>query len=32
MKKDDQLSALRRREDFKKLLAELEAANAKRGE
>jgi hypothetical protein len=30
MKKDDELKALRERDDFKNLLAELEAANAKK--
>ena len=30
MKQDDDLKALRGRDDFKKLLAELEAANAKK--
>jgi hypothetical protein len=30
LKKDEDLKALREREDFKKLVAELEAANAKK--
>jgi hypothetical protein len=30
MKQDDDLKALREREDFKKLMAELEAANKKK--